>query len=598
MILFSLIFLVFLTQAAECDSDCINEIVKSMPSCGSFEQCEKTALEAFEQAGTVEGAKELCAAPAAAEPKNVDRMPKFLWHRIKKKLKEGFHKAEEKLHEIQRKFNHGHYRETCIPGVFSYNGVHDMALELKGFSLKDELKVVKDSATLNSLFDDVSNIPRTPETWRTISDAISQTITEDMGTGSAQMPGELDCGQMIAMATHNPWFTAGMHHEEGKFCFDATKNSPNELNAAIFSHFDEGYAMSKLCFDEALTTCALTLFDKGGAKEYRHADKSDPDHTQKNHDFERAMRVFITGATYHMEMLHSVLHVYIYIMLGAANQAAQGSAIQKFLKPYERQVVGKYLEVAALLLGDSGLMATGWNVKYPEKVNETALKIFKFYAKLNNSEDWMNKFFFAGSPEIQKKTEILEEARKYQPLVVELADKVMQTTLDKAFHGDEDRVAELDSYLVDYLKQTDTNAGPETNHFTLTHFQQWIECQNMAGIIHGNTLGYTRLLFTDYIVPNGDWDTTMIEADYENIRGVAVGTLMGLRDEYAVNQKKPVENTIYSELMHNFQVATHAMQVKFWETLTEEDKEKYTWVKSVWGPNLEDSTQLTITSYV
>lgn len=40
------------------------------------------------------------------------------------------------------------------------------------------------------------------------------------------------------------------------------------------------------------------------------------------------------------------------------------------------------------------------------------------------------------------------------------------------------------------------------------------------------------------------------------------------------------------------------MQEEFWNNLEEKDKETYAWCKSVWGPNMTDSTQLTITSYV
>merc|ERR1711994_546776 len=78
----------------------------------------------------------------------------------------------------------------------------------------------------------------------------------------------------------------------------------------------------------------------------------------------------------------------------------------------------------------------------------------------------------------------------------------------------------------------------------------------------------------------------------------AVGTLLGLEEEHAVNEQEPLKCTAFYKMMGEFESETHRLQKEFWESLAEEEKTEYRWIFSVWGPNMLDSTQLTVTTYV
>jgi hypothetical protein len=160
-----------------------------------------------------------------------------------------------------------------------------------------------------------------------------------------------------------------------------------------------------------------------------------------------------------------------------------------------------------------------------------------------------------------------------------------------------EEVAQTSDVLVDYLRHTDGGENAMENYFGINTFQDWIECQGMAGILHGNTLGLTRLQYTDYCEFAGNWNTDII-SHYTGGASVAVGTLIGLEEIHAINETSELEETPFEEMMQYFHTQTKEMQEEFWDNLSAEDKDTYAWCKSVWGPNMVDQTQLTITSYI
>merc|ERR1719210_162693 len=115
--------------------------------------------------------------------------------------------------------------------------------------------------------------------------------------------------------------------------------------------------------------------------------------------------------------------------------------------------------------------------------------------------------------------------------------------------------------------------------------------------LHVKTLSFTRLIFTKYCQFGGDWESENFDPKF-SASSAAVGTLMGLEEEHAINQAEPVENTEFYDMMKTLQALTADMQEDFWKNLTPPEKEQFTWVLSVWGPNMLDQTQLTISTYV
>jgi hypothetical protein len=526
-------------------------------------------------------------------------IPEKIIHGLVEKLKDGVEKVEEGIHDAQRTFNHGRHKETCIPGVFTYNGLHDTFREVVGTDVLAELKVVKTGGNVSEEFKAAENKPRTKENWDLIQRAVSNAVLtgvvrpEDKPKSMISFPEKLDSAQLIEFMKHNPFFTAGMHYDQKseRYCFDATANSPNPLNAAIFDAFSPEYACSKLWFSKDLTQVTVEV---DGVEHSELVPKV----------FDKKLRPFITAACYHFEMLHAVLHVYFFVILGAANQACHTTKLASFIKQYERNVLVKYLEVDALLLGagkeDSPTLMKGsfWQPIDQPKVDKAALLVFKKMAEMKDSRDWLNELFLAGAPELQAHPSILAEARKHQKLLMSLGNATM-TTLESEYSTTDKYVTdvgETSRALQKYLSQADGEYN-DADYFRMSSMQEWIECQGMAGIMHGNTLGYTRLIFTDYMEPKGDWDSEYISDIYSSVSS-AVGTLCGLEEEHAIMQTGPVKDTPFEEMMGYYQTKTDEIQSQFWSDLGKEDREAYAWAKSVWGPNMEDATQLTITCYV
>lgn len=131
----------------------------------------------------------------------------------------------------------------------------------------------------------------------------------------------------------------------------------------------------------------------------------------------------------------------------------------------------------------------------------------------------------------------------------------------------------------------------------MTSFREWIECQGMLGILHGNTLSISRLVLSTYNRPNGDWESTTFDKSWTSAVNV-VGTMLGLEEDHAILQSAPVRGTEFHSIYEEYQRESNEVQNAFWDNLEDDDKIMYGWIQSVWGPNMLDGTQLTVTTYV
>lgn len=526
--------------------------------------------------------------PGIIEPTEsaLESLPEKVGNSIISAFKKGAHIGTDLIHELECTLDRGIHVETCIPGIYTYNGFHDVVEEVLNIHVGHEIGILKGTAALSKVIKKLNGEKRTPENWAKIQQGVCDSI------GSAvQFPKNLDSTQLITLMKFNPFFTMGMHYdqESDQYCFDATKNSPNRLVSLVFEAFEDDYACSKLYFSRDLTEVVLEVDGKS--------------YTESMGDvFHKKLRVFITCMLYWFQVCHATLHVYIYVMLGCANKAVYTTKLQDFVKQYEPNILLKYLEVKFALFGGQDVLKGGkdsWKVTDPAAVDIAALEIFKTMASARNSRDWLRHVFLAGCSEMINEPEIQQQAKQYAAMLPHLSDATMDA-LRKQYDSNADfveEIAETSDVLVDYLRHTDGGEDAMQNYFGINTFQDWIECQGMAGILHGNTLGLTRLQYTDYCEFAGNWNTNVI-SHYTGGATVAVGTLIGLEEQHAINETVELEETPFEEMMQYFHTQTKDMQVEFWDSLSAEDKDTYAWCKSVWGPNMVDQTQLTITSYI
>lgn len=496
-------------------------------------------------------------------------------------LKDVKHISQDAIRKLRREIGDGHYHaETCIPGIYSEDGLHDIVTNLFHSKVLDEAEILVKTGKANDAFKDAQGKPRTVEHYRPVWKAVRKAI----GDNSVQFPETLDADTLQRLVAHNPFVTMGLSFENGQICWNASKRSKNPITAAVMGALS--YQPAVMYFSQDLRPTHLVLDGEFG--------KYTPDHPE----FDTKLRAFITPLLYFFEVVHATLHVWTYVMLNAAEYATWQTDMAGFVHQYEPNIFLKYQEVALLLFKKKGGVLTGhmWkNVDY-DNCMAAAKKIFEHMSAQRNSRDWYENVFCAGCPQLIDNDAALPLAKPYVRMFESLSAQTMKRLRTEVEDQYFVRLQDINDRLVENLNLVDGKEDDET-FFGLKNFSQWIECQGMAGVLHGSTLGLTRLIFTPYNVLDGKWESKTIDDNFLSA-GVAVGTLLGLEEEHAVNEKAPLKCTAFFNMMGEFESATHKLQKEFWENLPEEEKTDYRWIFSVWGPNMLDNTQLTVTTYV
>jgi len=518
--------------------------------------------------------------------RNEKRASVFL-QSIEEKFREATQAGEDAVWKVVRTVEPKHHTETCIKGVFSYNGVHDDLTEFFHSSLGGEVETLLKVTCGKSTFEkctakDKKTLDRFQEVWK----VIRKDLNEDV-----QFPEKLDGDQLRNLIAHNPFFTMGLSTVEGgdadgKLCWDASPLSTNPITASIMSALDYK-TRAKLWISADLQDLGLEIGEEVIYDSQKNAE-----------EFDKNLVAFITPLLYFFEVCHATLHVYTYIMLGAANTATFGTEIYDFVKQYEPNIFLKYQEVALLLFNEkTGLLCgQAWNPVSYDKCMKAAKDVFAHYANQSSAKEWFENVFCAGNEAIISNKLLLPQARNYVPVFKQLSTGAIEKLRKKLDQHYFQSMAGVNERLLTYLSKTDGDDSASTM-FTMHDFENWVECQGMAGLLHGNTLSFTRLIFTRYCQFGGDWTSQNFDPKF-SASAAAVGTLMGLEEHRAINQSQPVKNTEFYDMMEKLQSLTANIQEDFWKSLTPSEKEQFTWVLSVWGPNMLDQTQLTISTYV
>lgn len=488
------------------------------------------------------------------------------------------HLGGDIIRKIRRTLDFQYHAETCIPGIYSENGLHDLVTELFNTSLLSEAKTLVDTAKVAPVFEKLQNQPRTTENYQKVWKAVRKALKDE----TVQFPETLDADTLSRLAAHNPFVTMGLSFEDGDICWNASKHSKNPITAAVMSALS--YQGAKLVFSAQLMPTKLEV----DGQEYA------PHHPE----FDVKVRAFVTPMLYFFEVVHATLHVWTYVMLNAAEDATFCTDMAGFVSQYEPQIFVKYQEVALLLFKKEGGLLCGraWQNVDVDNCLAAAKKVFELMAAQKTSRDWYENVFCASLPQLIQNDYALPLAKPYVKLFEDLSEKTMARLQKKVENQYFVRLQDINERLTQYLQLSDGKNDSES-FFGITNFSQWIECQGMAGVLHGSTLGLTRLIFTKYCVFDGNWDSKTIDSNFANA-GAAVGTLLGLEEEHAINQQEPLKCTAFYEMMGQFEAETRKLEEQFWTSLSEEEQTKYRWIYSVWGPNMLDSTQLTISTYV
>lgn len=492
------------------------------------------------------------------------------------KLKHSVSDAERTVLKHTKALNFPHLAETCIPGVYSHNGLHDDFEELFNSHIFNELGILKNTAGMQKFFAEFVGEDRSMDNYEKIWKYTAEHL--DFEADFLHFPRKLDAKQLKCLVATNPFVTMGLSVDDGWVVFDATKNSKNPLTAQICGCLPDDYATAALYISEDWQNLHL----KVGGKVFQPEDSQ----------FDVKLRIFITTLMYFFQTIHAVMHVYAYIMLGAASQATTGTQVDSFMNQYEEKILTKYIEVTKLLITKPGapkgqVVGGFWPANYDKAMRATRM-IFDYLASAKNAQEWFDKIFLAGNADLKHNMNLLPQCRPYVSLTQSLA------------HNTVKQIPLAERELVDVnLRKYLSNTGGKNygSLFELSNFQEWVECQTMMGILHGNTLSISRLIFTPYHRYDGDWESTKFSST-ANTWAVVSGTLLGLEDDHAINEVKPVKDTMFEAMMGSMERSTADLQSNFWNSLEPEDRHFLGWLYSVWGPNMLGNTQLTCTTYV
>ena len=210
---------------------------------------------------------------------------------------------------------------------------------------------------------------------------------------------------------------------------------------------------------------------------------------------------YASGITYNVgyfaNVQHSLIHVYHYYMTAAINYSTKhDNSLAAWANPYDDNIAIKYMEVVATLykssLGDDdGKAHTGKNgFGGTTEVMKELRDYLCIWGNCKNEDDFTKNFLLkdlyatAKNPEeVIKTSGILIELRKHmdniEPFATELTD-AMKANDEKSFKKAEETLTSFMSDCGEGLSSIDS-------------ISSWVQSMSCTGIIHGSTLGYSRM---------------------------------------------------------------------------------------------------------
>lgn len=489
------------------------------------------------------------------------------------------HLKEKVVFDVTHKIKHPFLAETCIDGVYAYKGVHEYVSEIVHTDLIQEIKTV--TSAPKKTFEKYGPSQKLSEKnfdeiWASIRKAVKCDIA---------FPEKLTAHELRMMVQHNPFVTMSLGVEDGRLVWDATPNaqSTNRICAQIIKSLQyEPQVDAKLYFSMDLQDIEL----KYGGNFYKPEDP----------EFDKYLCAVITPMLYFFETAHATLHVMAYIMLSSIGQATYGTPVEDYFHQFKENIFIKYEEVALLLFSRKNGLLCGqaWKPVNVDHEMTAAKMMFERFAMQSSAKDILEQIFLAGHPEIINNELLLPQARQIVKIVEKYADASYELMKQELQSGMATTAEAIDADLKNILRHV-VPSNPKA--FGYEGMRGWIECQCMLGVLHGNTLTLTRLLYTKYCKLEGKWESDTFDDSFKN-SSVGVATLCGLDEEREVMSAELMKHTPYYEGVKQYQTDLDNLNQKFWDGLSSEEKASSKWILSIWGPNMNDNCQLTISTYV
>lgn len=303
---------------------------------------------------------------------------------------------------------------------------------------------------------------------------------------------------------------------------------------------------------------------------------------------------------FYCEAIHATLHIYHMMMVcGMADSAIladpkkkEESEIYKFMNAYFPNVGLKFKEVGKLLLGENAALTGGhWKANRPQVLN-ALLKIFLVWGECRSAEDYINKFLFRHVPK-ELRRNVLDEFMKHANLVAPFA-KDINEEFRKINHGED--LGRVDKNVKLFFEACGEKASK------LENTQEWIEMMSITGLMHSNTLSFSRLMLTAPVLSRFNKEENFGSVEYEAAFNTS-GTMIGaLTDKVVFNGYHSQEDPNHIDLKYikNQYYAMSQKLKKEYYLKMKEDKclVDYGWIHSDYFLDGIDGKYFTITTYI
>ena len=330
---------------------------------------------------------------------------------------------------------------------------------------------------------------------------------------------------------------------------------------------------------------------------------------------------YMSAATYNVfyftNIMHSLIHVYHYYMCASITHATKGNkALAAWSDPYDDNIAIKYYEVCATLFH---VESSAINVRPNERkihtgryglggTKEVMVELREWlciWGGCKNADDFTKKFLLkdlydtAKDPEQSiKDADLLTEFRKHldlvDPFTTELTDALKKNDV-KAYETAEES-------LITYLK------GCGEGLVTFDSISAWVASMSCTGLLHGGTLGYSRMFvmpeimrWRDITIPEFNHDDYVLMRDGT---GVLAGRTDGrhvftseidLKGQWDTTGMTPEVKAV----LKKYDDTADALQQKYKNEIEKrEDFIEYGWILTEHGPDGYDGKQHTLTAYI
>ena len=336
------------------------------------------------------------------------------------------------------------------------------------------------------------------------------------------------------------------------------------------------------------------------------------------------------------QSVHSIIHVFHYLnIITMADSCKKYPEMRAWALPFLQNISLKYTEVYNLLLPPTGggVLNGGGPYRWKDgeglKVNNILREVLCEWGSYKTADEFVQKFIFKNFPADKiEESGLLVQFRKHAGLISNYA-----TDLCEVFR----EVNQVEYHAVNkHIQLVLSQCGDNVSEISDIH--TWVELMSVTGLLHGNTLSYTRAFATGQLLsrfnPNGVAYTEE-EADYistnlltitgamedrhvfasglstitapekKSFLGLLVGLIVSLFSFFFLKARSTVAteslNPLAKSVLLRYDAQSTALKESYYKSICSGDKEYFKsagWIISDYFLDGTDGKQLTIATYI